>query len=417
MDRRRLTDCRHAGIVACLLLLATGTVLVAVAQEPLPPAPSSQQDGTPQPTPASVLPPAPPPQPTPAAAATPAPQPASPLPPVVTGTDATALRLYMPDGQLMSHRLSVYVTGSLQESHKPVLRLFRSHAITAREEDEEKPLVPTFIAAGQQWTETVDGQDIRQTGTILLFDGSQVPLGFKAMVRVRPALTWIEGASERRLLGPHEVNVGNIVFAVLWTVGVVAVTVLIVVLLAWRRDSNPILLLTGVDGHLSLAQTQVACWTVFVGSVVLGYGLIRLEIPEIPESLVVLMGASLVTGGVAYFQDAKKERTAVSTGVAVGRRWAWGDLVRVFAPDQEPELSLSKAQMLFWTVLLLVLFVSKSILEGRIWEVPWPLVALMGFSQAGYLAPKLAPPAVSPPSPPGPEPPPSALLQPGAPGA
>jgi hypothetical protein len=24
-----------------------------------------------------------------------------------------------------------------------------------------------------------------------------------------------------------------------------------------------------------------------------------------------------------------------------------------------------------------------------IWDVPWPLVALMGFSQAGYLAPKL----------------------------
>ena len=53
-------------------------------------------------------------------------------------------------------------------------------------------------------------------------------------------------------------------------------------------------------------------------------------------------------------------------------------------------MSLAKAQMLFWTVLLLVLFVAKSILDGAIWEVPWPLVALMGFSQAGYLAPKLA---------------------------
>ena len=49
--------------------------------------------------------------------------------------------------------------------------------------------------------------------------------------------------------------------------------------------------------------------------------------------------------------------------------------------------------MLFWTILLLVLFVSKSILDGKIWEVPWPLVALLGFSQAGYLAPKVANPA------------------------
>jgi hypothetical protein len=44
--------------------------------------------------------------------------------------------------------------------------------------------------------------------------------------------------------------------------------------------------------------------------------------------------------------------------------------------------------MLFWT-LLLVIFVSKSILDGVIWDVPWALVALMGFSQVGYLAPEL----------------------------
>jgi hypothetical protein len=47
--------------------------------------------------------------------------------------------------------------------------------------------------------------------------------------------------------------------------------------------------------------------------------------------------------------------------------------------------------MVFWTVLLIVLFISKSILEGAIWDVPWALVALMGFSQTGYLAPKLIP--------------------------
>jgi hypothetical protein len=55
------------------------------------------------------------------------------------------------------------------------------------------------------------------------------------------------------------------------------------------------------------------------------------------------------------------------------------------------ELSLSKAQMIFWTVLLLVLFISKSILDGAIWDTPWALVALMGFSQVGYLAPRVVP--------------------------
>jgi len=43
-----------------------------------------------------------------------------------------------------------------------------------------------------------------------------------------------------------------------------------------------------------------------------------------------------------------------------------------------------------WTVLLIVLFVTKSILDGAIRNVPWPLVGLLGFSQAGYLVPKLA---------------------------
>jgi hypothetical protein len=63
----------------------------------------------------------------------------------------------------------------------------------------------------------------------------------------------------------------------------------------------------------------------------------------------------------------------------------------LFTVGRPVELLLAKAQLLFWTLLLLVLFISKSILDGAIWEVPWPLVALMGFSQTGYLAPNLAP--------------------------
>ena len=113
-----------------------------------------------------------------------------------------------------------------------------------------------------------------------------------------------------------------------------------------------------------------------------------------------------VTGGVAYFQDVKKA-TAVAVATGSGPAtldWRWGDLIRIFHFDRPPELSLAKAQMLFWTVLLLVLFVSKSILEGGIWEVPWPLVALMGFSQAGYLAPKVADTTTPPANPPAPGP-------------
>ena len=119
---------------------------------------------------------------------------------------------------------------------------------------------------------------------------------------------------------------------------------------------------------------------------------------RIPGSLLVLMGTSLGTGGLAYFKDAQKQQQAVDaaaakTGNALQQRtWRFADLVRAFTPgQQQAELSLAKAQMLFWTMLLLALFVSKSILDGVMWDIPWQLVALMGFSQLGYLAPKIAP--------------------------
>jgi len=312
----------------------------------------------------------------------------------------------MPDGQLISHGLAVYVTTNLTASQKPLLRLLRSHAITEATADEDKPLTPVLVVPGQQWTETYLGRQVTPTGTILMFNTAPMSLAGKAMVRVRPMLSWDGGGC---VLGPSEINVADIRFAIAWTVAVVVITLLLVVILARAKKENPMLLLTGLDGHLALSQAQIACWTIVVGSVVLGYGLIRREIPEIPGSLIVLMGASLATGGVAYFQDIKKATaTAAKGGSMPALDWRWGDLIRIFHEDgRPPELSLSKAQMLFWTVLLLLLFLSKSILEGGIWEVPWPLVALMGFSQAGYLAPKVAeanPPTPPPANPPAPVP-------------
>lgn len=316
----------------------------------------------------------------------------SPAPAAASQTAVEApTRIYMPDGQLESHSVRVYVTREIQAGHDPRLRLLRSHAVTKRAVDEAALFEPGIVAPGQEWMETVDGQHVRRTGTLLLFDLSGIDFGVKAMLRVMPVLSWTEAGVSRVAVGSREVNLGNIVAATAWTGVIVGVALLLVVGLSWRGGGHPLLLLTAVDGHLSLAQAQIACWTLAVGSVVVGYGLIRLEIPTIPASLLVLMGASLATGGIGYFQDARQVAQAARAGVPVALHgMTMGDLVRVFPPGQAPELSLAKAQMLFWTVLLLVLFVSKSLLDGAIWEVPWPLVALMGFSQAGYLAPKLA---------------------------
>jgi hypothetical protein len=182
---------------------------------------------------------------------------------------------------------------------------------------------------------------------------------------------------------------------------------------------------------------QIALWTSAIGLVVFFYGLIRLEVPAIPTTLLVLMGLSLATGGVSFlappprstvsgdkenFPERAEPRTAIEPANRAGATELGSvpsatnvktasentelpgsatmtpispkvvpklsDLIQNFPSSGPPQLSLSRAQMLFWTVIAVILFVAKSALEGELWPVPWELVGLMGISQLGYLVPK-----------------------------
>ena len=308
--------------------------------------------------------------------------------------------LYMPDGQLASHSIRIYVTRDIPAAAKPKLQLFGDNAVVrAPSGSADGCWEPRLVAPGQTWNQPgPDGKTVvAREGTLLLFDLNAIAFDFRAMRRLMPVLTWTDGDTPQIVVGQGEVNLGSTIGAGVWTSVVIGTSLLLVVLLSGiiRGFWGPFRLLTGVDGHLSLAQVQVASWTVAVGSIVLAYGLVRLQIPEVPESLLVLMGASLATGGVGFLSDARKQQAAAGGPGAIIPQvatWRFSDLLRIFTPGagQQPgELSLAKAQMLFWTVLLITLFAVKSVLEGAIWNVPWQLVALMGFSQAGYLAPKL----------------------------
>ena len=366
-------------------------------------------------------PPTPVPTPTPVAVPTPTPT-AIPTPPPSANTPTSAPatngcqpgELYMPDGQIASHTIRVFLARNIQLSQDPKLELRRSHAVTEQDAKNSEPRVPMDLSSGQTWNESKNDQNVVCSGTLLMFDLSNLDFQYKPMVRVLPVLHWKEGGVDQPpAVAPNEVNVGNIVWDVIWTLLVVFVTLLFIVLIARTRKTNPLLLLSGVDGHLALSQTQIACWTIAVGGVVLGYGLIKQEIPDIPTSLLALMGASLATGGIGFFQDSRKQTAAENAGVqTVCHDMSLGDLVRNFPAGQDSELSLAKAQMIFWTVLLLILFIGKSMLDGVIWDVPWPLVALMGFSQAGYLAPKLTPEPPPQPVQPAPQPAPVPAPQP-----
>ena len=295
------------------------------------------------------------------------------------------VQIFMPDGQLKSHTVKIYVTKDIQADQKPRLRLLRSHAVTQKTVGEEAHMGPVIVAPAQEWIQSVMGEEIRRTGTLLLFDLSDLDFQYKAMIRVTPVVTWTENGSERIVVSPREVNLGSIVATVVWTLMAVSAALALIVFLPRRNRDTPLHFLIGREGHLSLSKAQVACWTVVIGMVVLGYSMIQYEVPEIPASLVALMGASLATGGIGYVGDAKKPRKA-------GPKTHSPKLADfLYSTDPEGEnrsLSLTKAQMVFWTLLLISIFVWKSILDGEIWDVPWPLVALMGFSQAGYLAPK-----------------------------
>jgi hypothetical protein len=72
--------------------------------------------------------------------------------------------------------------------------------------------------------------------------------------------------------------------------------------------------------------------------------------------------------------------------------WELSDLVTVPSPEVAgaSTLSLARAQMLFWTLILVIVFIGKSTISQELWDIPWELVALLGVSQAGYLGSKFA---------------------------
>ncbi|NOX79955.1 MAG: hypothetical protein GXP57_02480 [Deltaproteobacteria bacterium] len=311
----------------------------------------------------------------------------------------TGVRLFMPDGQLNSYPVRVFVSNKdIDPSMKPRLRLAAGHVLLEKKDGESSYYEPEVVAPGQRLVQNVHGQRIAFTGTVLFFDLSKYPFPFyKAALRITPILEWREKSGQKEIprivVGPDKINLGNIIGASLWTLLLVAT--LITCIVAWSRQvkGKAAYLLCNVQGNLSLSRTQVAAWTIVIGGMVTGFGLIKFELPDIPETLVAMMGLSLVTGGMSYVQAEKKNpppagaAPVVKTPATVQvRKYTphWSDLLC----DSPGKLSLPKAQMVFWTGIVLVLFVAKSILNGDLWEIPWEMVAFMGMSQAGYLAPK-----------------------------
>ena len=352
-------------------------------------------------------------------------------------------QLVVDDGQLISHDFAVFVTHLITPEMTPTLRFSGSHFLSKAGALERDAIEPRLIAPHQYRQITVGTTQVPVEGTLLTFDLSGYSLPFyKAAVRLLPALQWNappaagqKQGEEMKMVAIDEVYLGNLKGAILWTVATV-VTVGITMLrwsigkarqVAKFKPRPALLLITGSDGYLSLWRAQLLLWTVAVGSLVFMFGLVRLQVPEIPETLVALMGMSLLTGTVSATkarldtaakqanQEPKSPAPAAggiapaapaggSPPVAAGTprpvvtasvvkmnltKAHWGDLISNWNDHiGQLELSIPKAQMVFWTVIILGLFLVKSVLLGALWPVPWPMVALTGMSQAGYIGDK-----------------------------
>jgi len=358
---------------------------------------------------------------------------ASPVPAASTDEAATTpsvptVRLYVRDGQLASHLFTVMVNEVVDQTMQPKLRLAGSHWMQDPLLIETQAIDPVIIAPHQTRTMTVDGQQISVEGTLLMFNLNKYSLHlYESAVRLLPRLEWnvstsTAGQPKRVAVAEQEIYLGNMPGAALWT----AVVMLLVTtaFIVWSKSKskkitafNPrpvLLLVTGPDGYLSLWRVQLMLWTYAVGSLVFLFGLVRLKIPEIPDSLVALMGMSLLTGLGAKVGSGENPpgpaQPAAVTGNASpvtaqpttsaqapapslppppSEQAKWGDLLSTWnSATGQVELSVPKAQMVLWTVLIVTLFCVKSVLDGVLWEVPWQMVALTGFSQAGYVGDK-----------------------------
>ncbi len=430
---------RQATSGMLLALLAAGVGPSAQATEKLPTCPLAVADvaaSTPERTASAA----------PGAAA--ADLPAAPVAAAPLATDGTSPNaVEMPDAQLESANLRVWLPQPLPVPGRIWLCLLTSHTAINGVARQLPALELALMAQGSHLVPVADGPAVAQAGTLLMFKSRTdlLPM-WKPVMRVRPLLIWASAdGSLHQLIGGHDVHIGQAPAA--WALTAAGLLVFFGMMVGLTRRGPSIMgMLVGDDGHLSLSKLQMGLWTLAVGMVVLYFAILRLDVPSVPESLVALMGMSLATTGISFHAAAKTAQAVdqaagqataqaeaqaaaradhaaaatvaqVSAAVAAdsdvtllmvsppalppavppavlravaaaGVTWLWSDLVVVDQDDGSRVVSLARAQMLFWTGLLLIVFITKTVLHGSLWEIPWSLVALMGISQVGYLAPK-----------------------------
>src|SRR5690606_32231667 len=248
---------------------------------------------------------------------------------------------------------------------------------------------PSHVAPHQTLTLDVAGTSVGFEGTLLLFDLRTVSdhmWFFEPRAEATPVLYWghpTDGDLYKRAF----IAVGDQVYLA-YGPGTLICTfvflILAVIAIAWLarkwfttplstdtpRLSRWLILLCSKRCHLSLSRTQVAFWTVAIGGAVVAYGIVRSQVPNIPQTMLWLIGMSLSTGALRYWTLEARSPPLAHLGSEAEVTPKLEHLVLEIDEHGHSHPSLPKAQMLFWTVAILLLFITKTIVEGELWAVP-----------------------------------------------
>jgi len=311
-------------------------------------------------------------------------------------------KVHIPDGQVKNRAFKVFVKDAdISLDMSPKIEFIRNPKSDNYYEKE------AFEAAGNQ-TITIKTTAGLQTwtGSLLLFDFSDVDISlFNPSLKGLIKISWTVKGDAVNVMPEKHIYLGHPIAAFLWA------TVIILIFLAlfnfcMEDNKNEPLgqkllsVVSTANKNLSLSLVQLALWTLVIGYSFTVIALLTAHIPDIPDSLIILMGLSVTTATVGHYQskrfvreklkghkDSPEEnenanhlKVNLSSILSIEMAGPKNQRRRVF--------SLGKAQNLYWTLIAIIIFIIKSIQEAQLWDVPNELVALMGISQAGFLSRK-----------------------------
>ncbi len=309
-----------------------------------------------------------------------------------TANRVRAHEMLMEPGQLSQDALRVFVETHITEEMKPRLILMRDIlSLNGHSAKRLPPARAAFVITNYKWRIPDDENGRFLEGTLLVFnmDKNIVPW-YRTGITVTPFLEWTprRGGPLQRSTTSGEIYLGNALGAHIWTFATLALLMAGI----WMVAGNPVELMRAANGRLSLSQTQMAVWTAAIGGIVYSFGLTKLSVPDIPASLIALMGLSAGTTAASILgpkgDSHEDDKPLPKDRIPASFKHLFTNPLQ---DGSDGPVLLERAQMSIWTVLMLILFLYKSLHEGIIWEVPWEMVALTGISQASYIVPKQFP--------------------------